>query len=248
MDNKDFIENAREKIKKGLSVDDLIRKLLAFSDSLEKGENIVFEQLNDLYFLYYPEAANELAERDKFIDSLMKYCDRDNISRKMNVRVDSMGYDMEDDDLQLMSMSVNELGNMSSLRKLVVERLYEIVKKEYPNLSAVLGPEITARILYLSKSSHSLVFMPSSKIQVLGAEKAMFAARKKKATPKYGVIYNHELITDSSDKMKGKMAKILAAYASLAVKTDVLSNEDKSREILGKMAEDIKKARSKDGT
>lgn len=248
MDNKEFIEKARKKIKEGLSVDDLIRKLIAFSDSLEKGENTIFEQLNDLYFLYYPEAADKLKERDRFIEVLRESCDRKSISQKMDIPLESMGFDLEDEEIQLLSLSINELSNISDLRKVVNDRLNEVIRKNYPNLNAVLGSEIAARIIYLAGSAYSLMLMPSSKIQVLGAEKAMFAARKKKATPKYGVIYNHELMLPVSDKLKGKVAKVIAAYTSLAVKTDVLSKEDKSGKIMEKMLKDINKVRKGNGT
>lgn len=248
MDNKEFIERARKKIKEGLSIDDLIRKLIGFSDSLEKGENTVFEQLNDLYFLYYPEAANKLKERDKFIEILKESCERNSISKKLGIPPESMGFDLDDEELQLLSLSVNELSNLSDLRRIVNDRLNTIIIKSYPNLSAVLGPEITARVIYLAGSSYSLLLMPSSKIQVLGAEKAMFAARKKKATPKYGVIYNHSFMVAAPDRLKGKVAKIISAYTSLAVKTDVLSKEDKSGKIMEKMLKDINKLKKANGT
>ncbi len=247
MDNSDFIDRARHKIKQGLSDDDLIKRLLSFSDSLEKGENTIFEQLHDLYFLYYPEAASLLAERDKFIDALKEACDRSSVSGKTGVRGDSMGYDLEDSEIQLLSMSVNEINNISDLKKLVDERLQEIMRAKYPNTTAVLGPELAAEMLSLSGGSHSLINMPSSKIQVIGAEKAMFAARKRKLTPKYGIIYNHAVTMSVPDRLKGKAAKIIAAYASLAVKTDVLSRQDKSGEILEKMSKAIDKMRKKNG-
>lgn len=243
MDNNEFIEKARKKIKDGLSVDDLIRKLIAFSDSLEKGENTIFEQLNDLYFLYYPEAADKLKERDKFIATLKESCDRKSTSEKLAISIESMGFDLNDEDIQLLSLSVNELSNISDLRKVVNDRLNDIIKKKYPNLNAVLGSELSARIIYLAGSSSSLMLMPSSKIQVLGAEKAMFAARKKKATPKYGVIYNHEIMLSVPENLKGKMAKVIAAYTSLAIKTDVLSKEDKSSIIMEKMLKDVEKVK-----
>ena len=243
MDNNEFIEKARKKIKDGLSVDDLIRKLIAFSDSLEKGENTIFEQLNDLYFLYYPEAADKLKERDKFIATLKESCDRKSISEKLAISIESMGFDLNDEDIQLLSLSVNELSNISDLRKVVNDRLNDIIKKKYPNLNAVLGSELSARIIYLAGSSSSLMLMPSSKIQVLGAEKAMFAARKKKATPKYGVIYNHEIMLSVPENLKGKMAKVIAAYTSLAIKTDLLSKEDKSSIIMEKMLKDVEKVK-----
>lgn len=47
---------------------------------------------------------------------------------------------------------------------------------------------------------------PASTIQILGAEKALFRALKKKHdTPKYGLIYHAQLISQSSPKIKGKV-------------------------------------------
>lgn len=53
----------------------------------------------------------------------------------------------------------------------------------------------------------------------LGAEKALFRALKtKKDTPKYGLIYHAQLIGQASTKNKGKIARSLAAKASLATR------------------------------
>jgi len=64
-------------------------------------------------------------------------------------------------------------------------------------------------------------------VQILGAEKALFRALKtKKDTPKYGLIYHAQLIGQSGAKFKGKMARKLAAKASLATRIDALSDAD----------------------
>jgi hypothetical protein len=53
----------------------------------------------------------------------------------------------------------------------------------------------------------SLAKHPASTIQILGAEKALFRALKKKHdTPKYGLIYHAQLISQSSPKVKGKVS------------------------------------------
>jgi nucleolar protein 58 len=241
MDNSIFLENARKKIKEGWSVDDVIRKLIMLSDSIEKAENILFEQVYDVYFLYYPEAASVLKERDKFIDLIEKAVDRHSLIQSLQISEDSMGYDLDGEDLQLLSFSVNELKNISDLKKLVDERLYNLVSENYPNFSAILGQEIAAKMIYLGKKGRSLALMTSSKLQVLGAEKAMFASRKKKTTPKYGVIYNHDALVKVNDNLKGKAAKIVASCALLAIKTDVFSKEDKRKEISEKMNKNLSK-------
>lgn len=69
----------------------------------------------------------------------------------------------------------------------------------------------------------------------LGAEKALFRALKtKKDTPKYGLIYHAQLIGSASLKNKGKMARSLAAKASLATRVNWKSDESWRRNNLKK--------------
>lgn len=64
------------------------------------------------------------------------------------------------------------------------------------------------------------------KIHFTGAEKALFRALKtKKDTPKYGLIYHAQMIGSASLKNKGKMARSLAAKASLATRLDAFGED-----------------------
>ena len=64
-------------------------------------------------------------------------------------------------------------------------------------------------------------------MQILGAEKALFRALKTKHdTPKYGLIYHASLIGQAAPKNKGKIARVLAAKCSLAVRVDALGEGD----------------------
>ena len=52
----------------------------------------------------------------------------------------------------------------------------------------------------------ALAKCPASTVQMLGAEKALFRALKtKKDTPKYGIIYHAQLVTQAGQKAKGKV-------------------------------------------
>jgi len=63
-------------------------------------------------------------------------------------------------------------------------------------------------------------------VQILGAEKALFRALKTKHdTPKYGLIYHASLIGQAAPKHKGKISRVLAAKASLAIRVDALTDE-----------------------
>lgn len=54
---------------------------------------------------------------------------------------------------------------------------------------------------------------PSSTVQILGAEKALFRALKTKHdTPKYGLIYHASLVGQANQKLKGKVGSQRTAY------------------------------------
>ena len=72
----------------------------------------------------------------------------------------------------------------------------------------------------------NLAKQPASTVQILGAEKALFRAMKTKHdTPKYGLIYHASLVGQSAAKYKGKVSRMLAAKASLAIRVDALGED-----------------------
>jgi nucleolar protein 58 len=96
-----------------------------------------------------------------------------------------------------------------------------------PNLTALVGELVGARLIAHAGSLMNLSKSPASTIQILGAEKALFRALKTKHdTPKYGLIYHASLIGQATGKNKGKMARILAAKASLGLRVDALAEWD----------------------
>lgn len=73
---------------------------------------------------------------------------------------------------------------------------------------------------------------PSSTVQILGAEKALFRALKKKGnTPKYGLIYHSTFIGRAGSKNKGKISRFLANKCSIASRIDCFSED--STDIFG---------------
>ena len=67
----------------------------------------------------------------------------------------------------------------------------------------------------------NLAKLPASTIQIMGAEKALFRALKKKgSTPKYGLLYNSTFIARAGVKDKGKISRFLANKCALAARLD----------------------------
>jgi len=91
-----------------------------------------------------------------------------------------------------------------------------------PNLSALIGEIVGARLINKAGSLITLAKYPASTIQILGAEKALFRALKSRKgnTPKYGLIFNSSFINRAKSKDKGRISRYLANKCAIASRID----------------------------
>merc|ERR1712056_69596 len=95
-----------------------------------------------------------------------------------------------------------------------------------PNLAALIGEIIGARLISHAGSLTNLAKYPASTVQILGAEKALFRALKTKGpTPKYGLIFHSSFIGRAQAKNKGRISRYLANKCSVASRIDCFSDE-----------------------
>merc|ERR1711976_783711 len=95
-----------------------------------------------------------------------------------------------------------------------------------PNLAALIGEVIGARLISHAGSLINLAKYPASTVQILGAEKALSRALKTKGnTPKYGLIFHSTFIGRAQQKNKGRISRYLANKCSLASRIDCFSDE-----------------------
>lgn len=96
-----------------------------------------------------------------------------------------------------------------------------------PNLAALIGDTVGARLISHAGSLTNLSKVPASTLQILGAEKALFRALKSKTnTPKYGLIFHSGFVGKSNSKNKGRISRYLANKASIAARIDCFSGRD----------------------
>jgi len=97
-----------------------------------------------------------------------------------------------------------------------------------PNLAAMAGPVLAARLVALAGGLASLAKKPSGTVQVLGAEDALFAHLRGSApSPKHGVIYTHEYVHGTHPDERGSTARALAGKLTIAARVDHYSGERK---------------------
>jgi nucleolar protein 58 len=139
----------------------------------------------------------------------------------------SMGTEISEEDLENIQALATQVVEFSEYRQRLASYLTSRMNAIAPNLTALVGDLVGARLIAHAGSLTSLSKSPASTIQILGAEKALFRALKTKHdTPKYGLIYHASLIGQATGRNKGKMARILAAKASLGIRVDALADWD----------------------
>ena len=95
------------------------------------------------------------------------------------------------------------------------------VPPKAPNLSALLGPELTARMLAQARGLDRLARLPASTIQVLGAERAFFEHLRGRAPPpRHGLLFLHPAIQSAPRHERGKLARTLAGKVAIAARLD----------------------------
>ena len=153
-------------------------------------------------------------------------------------------------ELKMMQSLASNLLGLYDIRLSLEEYLKESLAGIAPNLTSVAGHLLGARLLCIAGSLHKLASMPSSTIQVLGANNALFKHLKGKATsPKHGVIFRHPFVNTAPKYQRGKIARAVASKISLAARYDVYSGELKEglyRELEKKVL-DIKNRHRKPG-
>merc|ERR1712078_563648 len=140
-----------------------------------------------------------------------------------------MGQDIVEMDMANIDRFASEVINLASMRKTLHDYLKAKMDLVAPNLAALIGEIIGARLISHAGSLTNLAKYPASTVQILGAEKALFRALKTKGnTPKYGLFFNSTYIGRASQQNKGRISRFLANKCSIASRIDAFSDESTS--------------------
>ncbi|WP_435064903.1 NOP5/NOP56 family protein [Halobaculum sp. EA56] len=116
-----------------------------------------------------------------------------------------------------------------------------------PNLAALAGPVLAARLISLAGGLETLARKPSGTLQVLGAEDALFAHLRGHGTsPKHGVIYTHEYVRGTRPEDRGSASRALAGKLTIAARIDHYSG-DYRPELEAELDERIRTIRARAG-
>ena len=90
----------------------------------------------------------------------------------------------------------------------------------------VRANSLGAKLISHAGGLKRLATYPSSTVQIMGAEKALFRHLKSgDRPPKYGLIYRHPQIRGAKWWNRGKIARMLASKISLACRKDIFTKD-----------------------
>lgn len=222
-------------------VDTMVVQAIALLDDLDKEINIYAMRVKEWYGWHFPEMAKIISDSVAYAKVIRHMGFRTNASTtsfehllpedleltlKAAAEI-SMGTEISDSDIAHIHQLCDQVISISQYRTQLAEYLRNRMAAIAPNLTALVGELVGARLISHAGSLLSLAKYPASTVQILGAEKALFRALKTKHdTPKYGLIYHASLIGQAPPKMKGKMARMVATKAALSIRVDALTDAD----------------------
>merc|ERR1719419_1119089 len=221
-------------------VDTMIIQAISLLDDLDKELNNYTMRLREWFGWHFPEMGKIVTDNIAFAKVVRKMGFRTNAITKdfsdllpEEVEADlkraaeiSMGTEIADLDLLNIKHLCDEIVEMSDYRGQLYDYIQNRMMAIAPNLTILVGELVGARLISHAGSLMNLAKHPASTVQILGAEKALFRALKtRKDTPKYGLIYHASLIGQSFAKNKGKISRMLAAKAALAIRYDALGED-----------------------
>lgn len=225
----------------------ITEQVRAFDDLISTC-NLMSERLREWYGLYFPEL-EKAVDDEKYAELVAKNPDKREIISALGKNMGSeIGAPFSAEDLESVRRLAMAASEAYRAKKEMEKLIEKKMKEEAPNLSAVAGPIIGARLISLAGGLERLAGMPTSTIQLLGAEKAMFRHLKERARPpKHGVIFQHPYVHKSPYWQRGKIARALAGKIALATRADYYADENISQQLLeslNRRVEEIRKRAS----
>ena len=230
VDNEIYQKLAIYRMKKAQAGDDkhLIQAINSI-DEIDESISKLIERIREWYALYFPEM-DLIKNNETYIKLIYENKTKEEI---INAKSDAFPEDMldiEDDinpqDLDIMNNYAKSIYELQQTRKNIIDYIDAKMESVAPNLRLLVGASLGAKLISHAGGLKRLASYPSSTVQIMGAEKALFRHLKSgDRPPKYGLIYQHPQVRGAKWWNRGKIARMLAGRISLAARKDVFTHD-----------------------
>lgn len=232
---------SRAKVKFNVNrVDNMIIQAIGILDTLDKDINTFIMRVREWYSWHFPELVKLVNDNYQYAQCVLLIKDKLEISEQKHLEglteitgsedlakevieagMMSMGQDISPIDLINIESFAKRVIGLVEYRHRLMMYLQDRMHSVAPNLSALIGEVVGARLISQAGSLTNLAKSPASTIQILGAEKALFRALKTRGnTPKYGLIFHSSFIGRAAAKNKGRVSRYLAGKCAVASRID----------------------------
>nr|CBN81123.1 Nucleolar protein 5A [Dicentrarchus labrax] len=234
---------SRAKVKFNVNrVDNMIIQSIALLDQLDKDINTFSMRVREWYGYHFPELIKVVPDNSMYCRLAQLIGNRKELSEEslesleevvmdsakaqaiLDASRSSMGMDISPIDLINIERFSDRVVSLAAYRLELQEYLRSKMSQVAPNLAALIGEVVGARLISHAGSLTNLAKYPASTVQILGAEKALFRALKTRGnTPKYGLIFHSTFIGRAAAKNKGRISRYLANKCTIASRIDCFS-------------------------
>ncbi|MFW9924813.1 MAG: hypothetical protein ACFFDW_16145 [Candidatus Thorarchaeota archaeon] len=239
----------RERVKLAAEKRDrLVVHAIETIDDIDKTLNLFSGRLREFYGMHFPELVDAIENHYTFAIIVSKSGDKSNIAKKLLVedlnipeskaqqlldaREKSMGSTLLDQDIKIIQDQAQIVVDLYERRQSLEKWMEETMTVIAPNICGVTSALIGARLIALAGSLKDLALCPSSKLQVLGAEKALYRTIKTGAPPpKHGIIFQDPRLNQAKWWQRGKIARVISGKLSIAARMDYFEAESNATEL-----------------
>ena len=198
-------------------------------DEIDESISKLIERIREWYALYFPEM-DLIKNNETYIKLIYENKTKEEIINAKSDAFPSDMLDIEDDinpeDLNIMNNYAKSIYELQQTRKNIINYIDSKMDSIAPNLKLLVGSSLGAKLISHAGGLKRLATYPSSTVQIMGAEKALFRHLKSgDRPPKYGLIYQHPQVRGAKWWNRGKIARLLAGRISLAVRKDVFTHD-----------------------
>ncbi|HEY0089630.1 MAG TPA: C/D box methylation guide ribonucleoprotein complex aNOP56 subunit [Candidatus Lokiarchaeia archaeon] len=224
----------------GGKFDSIVIQVIETLEIIKKSLNLFSSRLREWYGLHFPELTDKLVEdsiqlakmvlllgnRNNYNSSMIKQqfdFKESLVNELVKKALESMGATINLDPLQNYAKQILSLDKYREELEVYLEDLME---KLAPNLKSIVGSLIGAKLISKAGGLKELAYMPASRVQILGAEKALYKFLKTgEKRPKHGLIFQWQQIRSSKPWIRGKISRLIAGKLGLASKVDYFSGD-----------------------
>ena len=224
-------------------------------DEIDEIINTIGTRIREWYGLHFPELDYLLQNIITYANIVRDAGPRENITKELLSQLEvpekkieliqqaiskSQGGDLTVESSESLKILASEVIKLSELRTNLSSTVENLMETLAPNLKNILTAIIGARLISKAGSLLRLAQMPSSTIQIIGAEKALFRALKTGTRPpKHGLIFQHPSVNSAPKWQRGKIARALSSKIAIAVRIDVYRKGALDNSLLDKLTKRI---------